>query len=338
MRRILFVDDQQCELDGMVGMMDWRELGLEVAGAVTDPRQALERISAHPVDIVVTDVIMRDMDGLALVRELRRRFPDVRCVCISGFDDFRFVGPAVNEGGVSGYVLKPVRVNEMRELIRRILAELDRRDARRAPDGSVIAMVGMDAKHWQDGFDEAALSRPVRIARTELPPPTEFLSALELRAGGWISILPAEVQPEEEGALLSDPTPLRDVREAYLQLFGAQSAIAMQNEQSAVECIKENIERHLGENVGMQAILANVYFSANYANTLFKEATGMTIHQYQMQRRLSRAAQLLVDEPEVRVKDIAWRCGFSDASHLINSFRRAYGCSPDKYRRRHLRP
>ena len=35
MRRILFVDDQQCELDGMVGMMDWRELGLEVAGAVT---------------------------------------------------------------------------------------------------------------------------------------------------------------------------------------------------------------------------------------------------------------------------------------------------------------
>ena len=111
MRRILFVDDQQCELDGMVGMMDWRELGLEVAGAVTDPRQALERISAHPVDIVVTDVIMRDMDGLALVRELRRRFPDVRCVCISGFDDFRFVGPAVNEGGVSGYVLKPVRVN-----------------------------------------------------------------------------------------------------------------------------------------------------------------------------------------------------------------------------------
>ena len=162
--------------------------------------------------------------------------------------------------------------------------------------------------------------------------------SLELRAGGWISILPAEVQPEEEGALLSDPTPLRDVREAYLQLFGAQSAIAMQNEQSAVECIKENIERHLGENVGMQAILANVYFSANYANTLFKEATGMTIHQYQMQRRLSRAAQLLVDEPEVRVKDIAWRCGFSDASHLINSFRRAYGCSPDKYRRRHLRP
>ena len=121
------------------------------------------------MDIVVTDVIMRDMDGLALVRELRRRFPDVRCVCISGFDDFRFVGPAVNEGGVSGYVLKPVRVNEMRELIRRILAELDRRDARRAPDGSLIAMVGMDAKHWQDGFDEAALALSGSPERSYLP-------------------------------------------------------------------------------------------------------------------------------------------------------------------------
>ena len=121
-------------------------------------------------------------------------------------------------------------------------------------------------------------------------------------------------------------------------LLHSGARYAVTDQESARECIKENIERHLGENVGMQAILANVYFSANYANTLFKEATGMTIHQYQMQRRLSRAAQLLVDEPEVRVKDIAWRCGFSDASHLINSFRRAYGCSPDKYRRRHLRP
>ena len=337
-RRILFVDDQQCELDGMIGMMDWRELGLEVAGAATDPRQALQQIEARPVDIVVTDIIMRDMDGLALVRELRRRFPDVRSVCISGFDDFRFVGPAINEGGVSGYILKPVRVDEMRGVLRRILAELDRVRPAGAPEGDLVARVGMDAKNWRDGLDEAALSRPVRIARTALPPPAGFLSALELRAGGWISILPEGVRPDEEGAALSDPTPLRDVRRAYLQLFGAQNPLAMQNEQSAVECIKENVKRHLSENIGIQTLLENVYFSANYANSLFKEATGMTIHQYQMQMRLDRAARLLVDEPEARIKDIAWRCGFSDASHLINSFRRAYGCSPDKYRRRHFCP
>lgn len=71
---------------------------------------------------------------------------------------------------------------------------------------------------------------------------------------------------------------------------------------------------------------------------LFNEATGMIHSPVSDAAAASRAAQLLVDEPEVRVKDIAWRCGFSDASHLINSFRRAYGCSPDKYRRRHLRP
>lgn len=80
MRRILFVDDQQCELDGMVRMMDWAELGLEVAGAVTHPRAALEIIRNRPVDVVVTDVIMRDMDGLALVRELRRSHPEIRSV------------------------------------------------------------------------------------------------------------------------------------------------------------------------------------------------------------------------------------------------------------------
>ena len=162
---------------------------------------------------------MRDMDGLALVRELRRRFPDVRSVCISGFDDFRFVGPAINEGGVSGYILKPVRVDEMRGVLRRILAELDRVRPAGAPEGDLVARVGMDAKNWRDGLDEAALSRPVRIARTALPPPAGFFE----RAGaarGRLDLHPARGRPPGRRGRGAPPTRRRCATSggAYLQL------------------------------------------------------------------------------------------------------------------------
>ena len=48
----------------------------------------------------------------------------------------------------------------------------------------------------------------------------------------------------------------------------------MQNEQSAVECIKENVKRHLSENIGIQTLLENVYFSANYAIRCLRKPRG----------------------------------------------------------------
>ena len=101
--------------------------------------------------------------------------------------------------------------------------------------------------------------------------------------------------------------------------------------------IKANIEERLGEELTTEQLYKDVFLSSKYASALFKESTGMTIHRYIIKRRLEEVARLLVEEPRLRIKDIAWRCGFADASHLINSFQKTYCMTPETYRRRHQR-
>ena len=58
--------------------------------------------------------------------------------------------------------------------------------------------------------------------------------------------------------------------------------------------------------------------------------------QYIRRLRLGKAKDLLINTDE-SIKDIAWKCGFADISHLSNSFKKKYGLSPIEYRNRSKR-
>ena len=332
MLRILFVDDQRVELEGMRQLLNWETLGLEWAGGVTEGGEALEIMRREPVDIVVTDVIMQNMDGLTLVRLLKEEFPQVRTVCISGFDDFKFVGTAINNGA-SGYVLKPILANELRQVLERVAEEIRREREKDGLTPGQMALLLLGA--LPVGLDTETLHRQVRLCKGPDGVPAQVVTGFALQNGGALSLLPPDIS-EIQNAVLSDPVPLMNLREAYLALLGEErtAASVQHSRDDAVNRIRMNVERHLAEDVDIQVLLEGVYLSASHAGALFKNATGMSIHRYMMNRRLTEAARLLAREPEAKVKDIAWRCGFADASHLINSFQKKYGMTPEKYRRR----
>ena len=332
MLRVLLVDDQQVELDGLSELLPWGELGLELVGGVRDARAALEMMGQGKIDIVVTDVIMQNMDGLTLVKTLKERYPKVRTVCISAFDDFKFVGAAVNNGAC-GYVLKPILANELISVLERVSQEIRKERWSGSFTPGNLAMLLLGARVEQLG--EEAAEKPVCLVFSEKDAPPEALTGLSLEGGGSLYVLSAESAcPPEDRA--SDPVAFSRVREAYEALFaqGESADDGRMDRDGVVNRIKQNVENHLSEDVDTRVLLEGVFLSASHASALFKNATGMSIHRYVVNRRLTEAARLLGEEPQVRVKDIAWRCGFSDASHLINSFQKKYGMTPEKYRRR----
>ncbi|MDO5325982.1 MAG: response regulator [Clostridia bacterium] len=333
MLRILFVDDQRVELDGMSQLLDWSEMGLEWAGGVTDAETALEIVKKEQIDIVVTDVIMQHMDGLTLVRLLKQNHPKVRSICISGFDDFKFVGTAINNGA-SGYVLKPILVNELKSVLERVAGEIRQERALEGLTSGKMAMLLLGAK--TEGIDETLLNQPVKLIQSSGIRPENALAGLILEDGNSLWVLPAESSVPDDG-WVSDPIPLKQIHTAYFALLEADAAedSTPASRDDAVMRIRENIEKHLSEDVDTRVLMEGVYLSASHASALFKSATGMSIHRYVVDRRLTEAARILLEDPETRVKDIAWRCGFTDASHLINSFQKKYGMTPEKYRRRH---
>ncbi|HMH11535.1 MAG TPA: AraC family transcriptional regulator [Edaphobacter sp.] len=87
------------------------------------------------------------------------------------------------------------------------------------------------------------------------------------------------------------------------------------------------IEDHLSEDVSLSQLASLAGISASHFKTLFRQSTGVPLHQYVIQRRLDRAKDLLM-VGELSIAEIALASGFSHQSHLARHLRRALGLSP----------
>lgn len=77
----------------------------------------------------------------------------------------------------------------------------------------------------------------------------------------------------------------------------------------------------------MQEIAAVSGLSANYLTTLFKQATGYSLHQYVVRQRVEKAKTLL-HRDDFSIGEIAQRVGFYDSAHLNRHFKRLTGVTP----------
>jgi AraC family transcriptional regulator len=92
------------------------------------------------------------------------------------------------------------------------------------------------------------------------------------------------------------------------------------------------IEDHLSEDISLSQLAALTDISASHFKTLFRQSTGVPLHQYVIQRRLDRAKDLLMIGT-LSIAEIALASGFSHQSHLARHLRRASGLSPRVMRR-----
>jgi AraC family transcriptional regulator len=93
----------------------------------------------------------------------------------------------------------------------------------------------------------------------------------------------------------------------------------------------EYINEHLGENLSLTEIAAQVDMSHYYFCRLFKQSVGMTPHKYLIQQRVEKSKSLL-RQRELTIFDIAADCGFANPSHFAKYFRRYTGISPQEFR------
>ena len=124
MYRILLVDDEILVRDAIKENIDWKSIDCELVGDCENGKQAAEFVREHPVDIVLTDILMPYMDGIEFSKFLHENYPNIVIVIFSGFGEFEYAKKAI-QYGVSEYLLKPVTAMELTGVIEKMKKKVD---------------------------------------------------------------------------------------------------------------------------------------------------------------------------------------------------------------------
>jgi DNA-binding NtrC family response regulator len=117
MKRILIVDDDEQIRSLMVDF--FKTLPYETVVAA-DGAEALEKISQVEVDCIISDLMMPDMDGIELLKQIRAQGKKIPFIMITGYPTVDTAIEAIKEGAYD-YVAKPVQLNEVRFKVERVL-------------------------------------------------------------------------------------------------------------------------------------------------------------------------------------------------------------------------
>lgn len=125
MYRIMLVDDESSVLKGLSELLDWSASDAEVVASASGGQEALSLLRKVPVQILITDICMPEMDGLTLIREARALNPALRCIVVSAHDEFEYVRRALTLG-VENYLLKPINAGELAETLATTIENIER--------------------------------------------------------------------------------------------------------------------------------------------------------------------------------------------------------------------
>lgn len=119
--KIIICDDQAVVRDGLE-MLLTLEKDIEVLGTAQDGAEVVELVSKNQPDLVLMDLKMPGMNGIETTRQIRAKYPDVKVLVLTTYDDDEWVFDAIR-AGASGYLLKDTPREKVVEAIRGTLED-----------------------------------------------------------------------------------------------------------------------------------------------------------------------------------------------------------------------
>jgi len=129
--KVFIADDEIVFREGIRNNFPWEESGFTLCGEAPDGEIALSMIQDLRPDVLITDIRMPFMDGMALCRSVTSTMPWTHIIILSGYDDFAYAQEAISLG-VKEYLLKPVSVMTLRHVLARIAGLIAQERAQRA--------------------------------------------------------------------------------------------------------------------------------------------------------------------------------------------------------------
>lgn len=202
MYKVILVDDERWVRVVLRKAVEQTKLPFEIVQECANGLEAMDALLEHSADLVISDVKMPIMDGIALAEQMTQISANL--ILVSGYDDFQLAQKAIRFG-VKDYLLKPVEMEAMADCLGRWMQDRTMKTARRLADSPLIGTDELSAIEQVKQFISSNLSRDVSLtdaaALVHLNP--SYLSQLfKQQTGGKFVDYVIEMRMEEAKKLL----------------------------------------------------------------------------------------------------------------------------------------
>lgn len=157
---------------------------------------------------------------------------------------------------------------------------------------------------------------------------------LDSKVAWWIDEIESHCSNEEPyGTLYTEAVGLALL--SYLESSLARDTADIRRgetlPQQSMRRMQDYIDEHIGACLSIRELASTCGYSPTHFSRMFRQAFGMPVHQFVMQRRLA-AARRMLNEDKASLADIAADCGFSSQAHFNAAFKRHEGMTPGDFR------
>ena len=129
MYKIVIIDDEPIIVEGLARTMPWDNWKCLVAGVAYDGVEGQKLIRNVRPNLIITDISMPGMNGLAMIAGLKAEFPDMEISILTGFREFEYAQKAIKLG-VTRLILKPSTLTEIEEAVKTMVLNLKNKNIR----------------------------------------------------------------------------------------------------------------------------------------------------------------------------------------------------------------
>lgn len=125
MLKVLVVDDEMFVRKGIVMEVDWAELGCMVVAEAANGLEGIEAVHKYDPDLIICDIRMPKMNGIEMLRELRREGSQVQVIFLTAYSEFDYARDALKLLAAD-YLLKPFEDGELEATVLRVKERLEK--------------------------------------------------------------------------------------------------------------------------------------------------------------------------------------------------------------------
>lgn len=165
MYRMVIVDDDEIEREGMTNFVPWENYGIEIVGSAWNGREGYEKICAQKPDFVITDIKMPVMNGIEMIRKVKEENQEILFIVLSGYGEYEYTSQAM-ELGIRHYVLKPCDEKRIVKVLEQAKKELEEVRRKKALENEKYdkSLESVFYKAKEQFFHDALLSDVIREA------------------------------------------------------------------------------------------------------------------------------------------------------------------------------